>query len=303
MNRIFLTACRVGGVFFLFTFLLIGESVSAQGGKVSQADRIETQSLSAPAMCKSDETYTVQEDSIEVQQQGFSCALSVSKVKQYLQESQTRIIDIRSRDAFDRFHIDGAMNLSVAELAKKNYLISSSIILVGDGRQDARLYESCAYLKGNGFESVFVLRGGMMSWIFEKEANTGHFVQSPVMRQLSADDLAKQATSTRSLYVFQREVSHIGQYFAASSRLVILRNDMLVSAVERRVKDSSDDYMSIVLIGDQQSGLDKKAAVLQQKTGIPVFLYIDGGKLYEQVVARNKAQAEPKPPKFAQCTM
>lgn len=258
------------------------------------------------AICRFDEAYSLpDEDEAPRLLPDVACAMPVSRLKQRILSREARVIDVRPGNDFDRFHIDGAMNVSVAELARKDYLKKAPVILVGDGRQDMRLYAGCGYLKGKGFENVFVMQGGMMSWISDRAPVVGQPVSMSSVRQLSASDLSRQVASEKSLYVFQVEEVRLGRHFTDSSRLNLIRNETLLSAVEHRIKRNGEPYLSVFLVGHDAADLHAKAEVIQKELGVPAFVYVDGVAVYEQVMAQQKAQAETRsrPPRVAQCPM
>lgn len=73
-------------------------------------------------------------------------------------------LDIRDQESFASAHIIGAHNIKLEEIAQKHKKLakykSKPIVIYGDGAEKA-MHE----LRKEGFEQVFVLKGGLSVWL------------------------------------------------------------------------------------------------------------------------------------------
>jgi adenylyltransferase/sulfurtransferase len=80
------------------------------------------------------------------------------------------LVDVRERDEFRAGHIDGAVNIPVAELASRLGEISASVQPVFICRSGSRSQTACAIALRGGFVEVMNLDGGMLAWAAQVDA-------------------------------------------------------------------------------------------------------------------------------------
>jgi rhodanese-related sulfurtransferase len=73
------------------------------------------------------------------------------------------LIDIRSREDFEKVRIPGSLNIPLYAVKTKNFLKSKQLVLVEEGFRYGRLVEECGRLREAGFK-VFILNGGLNYW-------------------------------------------------------------------------------------------------------------------------------------------
>jgi len=80
-------------------------------------------------------------------------------------EPALTIVDVRSRDDFNRCHITGAIPMPVKELIASAY---ASLELVRDiyvyGETDAQTTEAASQLRAAGYQNIAELVGGLAAW-------------------------------------------------------------------------------------------------------------------------------------------
>jgi len=180
MTRLF--ACRQLCALLLLAALVIGSpSLAAQSKTSAPASKV----LSCKA--ESSGIDSIASPSIEQFKPDHSCAIDVPT--QGSLPKTAMLVDVRSPGEFNRSHIDGAMNLSPSEILTKDYLKSRQVILVGSGRDDHQLLKICAQLKQRGFNSVKVIRGGMLSWSERRLPVLGDAIAMDQTRSLNAMEL------------------------------------------------------------------------------------------------------------------
>jgi rhodanese-related sulfurtransferase len=217
---------------------------------------------------------------------------------------RVQIVDTRQKSIFDAFHVDGAMNFSAAELARKDYLKDMNVMLMDSGKSDRELYQECGRLKQNGFKFVKVVQGGMLSWLVEGEPVIGQAPAIPQSRQLAPIELLREREFSGSLFVLRPEGSSLSKYLDGTSRLSLLKSGGASGEVVRWLRQKNQKIVSIVLIGNG-SDLYPQAADIQAKTGLPVFVYADGAAAYEKALGQQKALlvSKERPPRQAKCAL
>jgi len=80
--------------------------------------------------------------------------------------SRPTLVDIRPPASYTNAWIPGSANLGI-ELLANNALVrtSVSVVLVGDGKDTARLLHRCSLLHESGLSQIRVLDGGLPAWL------------------------------------------------------------------------------------------------------------------------------------------
>lgn len=83
-----------------------------------------------------------------------------------LQQTQVPVIviSVGSRELFDRWHIEGAIHLSLDEIKKVTFPQEIKIVLYPSGFGSQRLREAGAAFVAKGYQNVSSLQGGLESW-------------------------------------------------------------------------------------------------------------------------------------------
>jgi hypothetical protein len=77
-------------------------------------------------------------------------------------KSDYRLIDLRSKDEYDQYHIPGAECVPLAALPKSGLERNEKIILYSEGGIHSA--QAWFLLKAMGYKSVYMLRGGLDDW-------------------------------------------------------------------------------------------------------------------------------------------
>ncbi len=93
-----------------------------------------------------------------------SIAIPVDAVLYKLKQKQKiTLIDVRSRQDFERLHIPGSINIPLYAVKTKFFLKPFPIVLVNEGFQYSPLESECRQLTNLGF-NAFILDGGLPAW-------------------------------------------------------------------------------------------------------------------------------------------
>ncbi len=100
---------------------------------------------------------------------GSQAAVSTLEATQLINQKHAIVLDLRRPQDFSLGHLPGARHIPADELTARAEEISRfkarPVILVATGQNSAKASNT---LKAQGFADVFVLKGGMSSWV---EAN------------------------------------------------------------------------------------------------------------------------------------
>ena len=95
--------------------------------------------------------------------------LTLNEIKQFiiLKQQQVKIIDVRSKEEYDQYHISGAIHLELSNLSTMaNELFDKEDILVTACRKcGGRSTQASNILKELGFKNTYWLCGGTQGWV------------------------------------------------------------------------------------------------------------------------------------------
>ena len=95
--------------------------------------------------------------------------LTLNELKQFiiLKQKQVKIIDVRSKEEYDQYHISGAIHLELSNLSTiANELFDKEDVLVTTfGKGGGRLTQASNILKELGFKNTYWLCGGTQGWV------------------------------------------------------------------------------------------------------------------------------------------
>jgi rhodanese-related sulfurtransferase len=77
--------------------------------------------------------------------------------------SGLRVVDVRSVDEYDSFHIPTAERVPIDSLVSARFSPSETIVLYSEGGPHAA--QAWVFLRALGYEKVYFLRGGAYEWI------------------------------------------------------------------------------------------------------------------------------------------
>ncbi len=92
------------------------------------------------------------------------CQISYQRIYGVWLQNKATIIDVRSQQEYEKFHIPNSMNLPLYSIKSRVYLKDKLLVLVDEGYSHKHLYEACLSLRDQGFKNVKVLEGGLRSW-------------------------------------------------------------------------------------------------------------------------------------------
>lgn len=220
----------------------------------------------------------------------LQCAVPAETVQQLLRQPGSVAIDMRSAADFEAYHIDGAVNASLADLLAKPYWRGRKVVLAGSGKGERELYTACARLKQAGYKNVAVLSGGMTSWLAAGKPVRGRAPSAQQLARLSAAELWQEGQFSENLVVMDKDrealLNHIpfSVPVAESSAAAIRR---LMDERRRALKGTPAAAVVLVTGADMP---DQRVQQLQQSLAPqPVLVYTDTREAFARQVSTQKA--------------
>ena len=98
-----------------------------------------------------------------------------------------RLVDLRTAEEFNRYHIPGAEHITLPELVETKFRKNETIVLYSEGGVHSA--QAMFLLWTKGYDNVFMLKGGIAQW----EADVLHKPEAPAMKRSPSSD----STSTK----------------------------------------------------------------------------------------------------------
>lgn len=89
------------------------------------------------------------------------CTVHVKYIKKL---KNTIIVDVRDKKYFKIKKVANSINIPLKLIKTKSFLKNKKTLIMGNGWNEHLLIDECMKLKKNGFKSVSVLSGGVVSW-------------------------------------------------------------------------------------------------------------------------------------------
>jgi rhodanese-related sulfurtransferase len=156
-------------------------------------------------------------------------------------------IDVRHAREFDISHIAGAMNLSLSELATKDFLQERRLVLVGNGRGERELYIACRSLKAAGFRDLRVLRGGLPMWLLRGQAAIGA-TEPPEPAKLSSEEFWVETRFEANLVLLAPEQAALREQLPLSMPLSQASAKAIKALIEKRRKELKKAPLAAVVL-------------------------------------------------------
>ena len=231
----------------------------------------------------------------------LSCAITPVELTGLLKRPDTAIADVRPAADFAAFHIDGAMNLTAAELRTKQFLKPKTVVLVGSGKAERERYLDCARLKANGFKQAKVLRGGMIAWLSSGQPILGRASDAANVGLLSTGELWAETRFNANIVLLTANNKELSHEWPSATTIP----DASLAAIQAAIKQrgNKSPLASVVLV----TADDKVAASLpglrQAVQPVPLLAYTGSAEAYSHQRAQQQAvwDAQARGPKKPRC--
>ena len=186
---------------------------------------------------------------------------------------RTQLVDVRSASEYAQTHIDGSLNLQASEIKTKQFLSNRPVVLVGDGKTDDLLLESCAELRSGGFHQMQVLNGGMLAWSVAGRPTVGRTADAFALAQLTAPQLLRLTQEPTSTVINGLAGERFG--IAVSLEANPKWQETLIRAVANAANNqlAKHDQQRIVAATGGRVDASLYRQLIEAAKGVPVFIY------------------------------
>jgi rhodanese-related sulfurtransferase len=258
-------------------------------------------------MCRRDELADVgKPDTNEAESVDLACVRSVSALLPLLRDSKAIFVDLRSKTEHEKFHPSGSFFATAPELASKPYWYKKTVVLMGGGSDDVALLSLCGRLKQRGYESVYVMQGGVLSWIGRQLPINGHPPDVLALSGMSASELWASGQSDFYLKLVDANDKAFLPVLKGAVELARITPDGLRKALEdqqaRRSKDAQP-WLGVVLVSSSPMTAAAWMELQQAVAPAPLTVFRQGHKAFVKDSATQVAiwQSREQGPKRPAC--
>lgn len=232
------------------------------------------------------------------------CAVLPLEAMSWIDSADTVFVDVRSPADYAAYGLRGAVNLALEDIPSKRFLKSKRVVLVGDGKGEQALYQTCGRLKGEGFTSVRVLRGGLPLWHHAQLPLVGRPPIAASLAQLNPFEFWRESLFEDNVVLLGPGQHSLGELLGFSTTIDELSGEAVRAVIERRRKELKDAPMAaVVLATDRNAPLARWTQLQDSLWPVPLLLYAEGRPLMDAFMARQNAAwlAQARGPKKPPC--
>ena len=231
----------------------------------------------------------------------LSCAIAPAELTGLLKRPDTVMADVRPAADFAAAHIDGAMNLTAAELRTKQFLKPKTVVLIGSGKAERERYLDCARLKASGFQHTKVLRGGMPAWLSSGQAILGRTPDAANMGLLSPGELWAETRFNANLVLLTANSKGLSHEWPSATTIP----DVSLAAVQAAIRQrgNKSPLASVVLVTADGKVAASLPSLRQAIQPVPLLAYTGSADAYTRQLAQQQAvwDAQARGPKKPRC--
>lgn len=214
---------------------------------------------------------------------GQDCLISLSAMDKLRAKGSLHIVDVRSPEQFNLFHIANSINIPEYLIKTKKFLRESPFVLVNEGRNLNSLRNTCEELRQSAFSNATVLEGGLFAWSANNRALEGDVEGSLSLNRLSASELFESRQSSNWFVIdvssLDKKMDVIKWLPAKVTTLPLTEKSNSVTAImsiilEQRKKNPSSP---ILLLGNDDAAYDRIDVQLKSKGIASGVLRLSGG--------------------------
>lgn len=225
--------------------------------------------------------------------------LSATTLMQHVKEGQKiTLVDIRTKEDFEKFYIPGAVNIPLHFIKAKAFLKLSPLVLIHEGYCYSDLEQEVLHLRDKGFLAR-ILDGGLNAWKEKGGRIVGDYFAKVQVHQMPPRVLYKEkdfdnwiiidvSPSKTAEKILARAV-HVPLAFPSDLMRPVKDNSLEKAfrlAVNREIRERKLPYYSVLIVNESGEGYrEVKGAV--KRAGIENVFYLHGGlKAYRKYVNR-----------------
>lgn len=219
----------------------------------------------------------------------LTCAASLSQVLALADQPDTLLFDVRHSSDFMAFHIKGAMNKDLASLRTANFLGGKTVVLVGSGKAERDLYLACGDLKTSGAKRVFVLQGGIASWISGGNAVEGRVPSVDQLFRLTASELWAESQFNANLVLVHAAQEEIRPHLFASVPLRDISLPAIKSEIiKRRKNQQKNKLIGLVLVVPPNTSPEQLDTIRRAILPMPMLIFAEPAQVFIKEMTQQK---------------
>lgn len=203
------------------------------------------------------------------------------------------VADVRSREEFDRMHVDGSLLLAPDVIRRKRYLAERPLLLIGSGKSDDLLWRACSELRQEGFKHVTVLRGGMPAWVAAGLPTVGQQPDIFELASLRADELYRWLTVPSNLIISALEGGEIP--LPEKAKMHVRDVEQWATAAMRRIAAlKKAKHERVIIVADERFRRSLFEALRKRMPEELVFFFAEPEENYRRYVRFHDAMLAKK---------
>lgn len=232
-----------------------------------------------------------------------SCVMELEDYLTTRPRTDFLIVDVRQRGEYEGSHIDGALNLDVAQLSTKRYWQDKNLVLVGSGRAEDETLMQCARLKENGFRRVRVLRGGMAYWLGRRQAILGRAPALDEVTRLSASELWAESLNVNNVVILSQNADSLRAALPFAVTVPVLSEKAISGLVRDVRKQTGRVAGNFILVMPQGASNEMMESLRIAASPNPVLFYEDTPGVFAREMAQHQEmwKAQARGPKQLRC--
>ncbi len=235
----------------------------------------------------------------------FSCAISVPELQKMMGSLDVTLVDLRSNEAYQAWHINGALNLTLADLHAKPYWRNKQVVLIGNGKLEREWYGACGHLKQNGYSKVKVLRGGMPAWLAQQGPVLGRVTERvPQMLRLNAFEFWRESKDSDQLLLLSSAQKELVQELPLATILPQDSPEAILAVLARHRKQTKAAPLTGVLLVAPATISEEQITRIQKALApLPLLVYTDTRAAVQQQITLQKQvwAAQARGPRQSSC--
>lgn len=235
----------------------------------------------------------------------LSCAISVPELQKMSSNPDLTMLDLRSKEAFQAWHINGALNVTLADLHAKPYWRNKQVVLIGNGKLEREWYGTCSHLKKIGYSKVKVLRGGMPAWLGQQGPVLGRVTERvPQMLRVNAAEFWQESRDSDQLLLLSPTQKALHQELPQATILPQDSPDAILAVLARHRKQTKAAPLTGVLLVAPATISEEQITRIQKAIiPLPLLVYTDTRAAVQQQIALQKQMlaAQARGPRQLSC--
>ena len=163
----------------------------------------------------------------------FSCARNPLEVQFLIDRNNAVVADLRPKMEYQNFHIKNSINLTQTDLLNKKYWLNKSIVLIGNGKSEADLFQLCSKMKTSGYQAVYILRGGVTQWLAYNQEIVGNSLNISDLLSLTSSEFWIESQLSSNIILLDKNFSKIqnnipGAILLDNTSIEVIKKQLLV---------------------------------------------------------------------------